>query len=187
MNAAYENLMTRRSIRKYKPDMVERELIDQVVQAGLYAPSGHAEQSSAVIVVTNKELRDEIAEENRKELRDEIAEENRKIEGWKEGLDPFYGAPVVLIVIANRASPNYIYDGSVTMENMALAAHALGLGSCWVHRARQEFESEFGKSILKRLGIEGDYEGIGHLILGYPAVDLPKPAKRKENRVFYIE
>lgn len=175
MNAAYENLITRRSIRKYKPDMVERELIDQVVQAGLYAPSGHAEQSSAVIVVTNKELRDV------------IAEENRKIEGWKEGIDPFYGAPVVLIVIANRASPNYIYDGSVTMENMALAAHALGLGSCWVHRARQEFESEFGKSILKRLGIVGDYEGIGHLILGYPAMDLPKPAKRKENRVFYIE
>lgn len=92
-----------------------------------------------------------------------------------------------MIVIANRASPNYIYDGSVTMENMALAAHALGLGSCWVHRARQEFESEFGKSILKRLGIVGDYEGIGHLILGYPAMDPPKPAKRKENRVFYIE
>lgn len=92
-----------------------------------------------------------------------------------------------MIVIANRASPNYIYDGSVTMENMALAAHALGLGSCWVHRARQEFESEFGKSILKRLGIVGDYEGIGHLILGYPAMDFPKPAKRKENRVFYIE
>ena len=91
-----------------------------------------------------------------------------------------------MIVIANRASPNYIYDGSVTMENMALAAHALGLGSCWVHRARQEFESEFGKSILKRLGIVGDYEGIGHLILGYAAKPENPPAKRKDNYVYKI-
>ena len=175
MNEAYENIMTRRSVRKYKPDMVERELIEKVVEAGLYAPSGHGQQSSTVIVVTNKELLNE------------IAEENRKIEGWKEGFDPFYGAPVVLMVIANTASPNAVYDGSVTMENMALAAHALGLGSCWVHRAKQEFASDFGKSILNRLGIEGDYEGIEHLVLGYPAGDLPKAAKRKENRVFYIE
>ena len=175
MNEAYENIMTRRSVRKYKPDMVERDLIEKVVEAGIYAPTGHGVQSSVVIAVTDRKLRDE------------IAEENRKIEGWKEGFDPFYGAPVILIVVASRESPNAVYDGSVTLENMMLAAHSLGLATCWIHRAKQEFDSDFGKGILKTLGLEGDYEGIGHLALGYADGSLPKAAKRKENRIFYIE
>lgn len=80
-----------------------------------------------------------------------------------------------------------MYDGSVTLANMALAAYSLGLGSCWIHRAKQEFESDFGKNILKRLGVSGDFEGVGHLALGYADCELPKPAKRKEGRVFYID
>lgn len=175
MNEAYDNIMSRRSIRKYKPDMVDKETIDKIVTAGLYAPTGHGQQSSTIIVVTKKELRDA------------IAEENRKIEGWKEGFDPFYGAPVILIVIANRKSPNAIYDGAVTLENMMLAAHSLGLGTCWIHRARQEFESEFGKNILESLNITDDYEGIGHLALGYADGEPPKAAVRKSGRVYYIE
>lgn len=175
MNEVLNTIMERRSIRKYKPDMVDKNLIEQIIQAGIYAPSGHAGQSSVVIAVTNKEFRDA------------IAEENRKIEGWKEGMDPFYGAPVILIVIANKKSPNAIYDGSATMINMLLAAHSLGLGSCWVHRAKQEFESDFGKEILNRLGITGDYEGIGHMLLGYADCQPPKAAKRKDGRIYYID
>ena len=175
MNEAYENIMTRRSVRKYKPDMVDKETIEKIVEAGLYAPSGHGMQSSIIIVVTQKEMRDA------------IAEENRKIEGWKEGFDPFYGAPVILIVIANKKSPNAIYDGAVTLENMLLAAHSLGLGTCWVHRARQEFESDFGKKLLEKLNITGDFEGIGHMALGYADCEPPKAAKRKPSRVYYIE
>lgn len=90
-------------------------------------------------------------------------------------------------MVAGRESPNAVYDGSVTLENMMLAAHSLGLATCWIHRAKQEFDSDFGKGILKTLGLEGDYEGIGHLALGYADGSLPKAAKRKENRIFYIE
>ncbi len=116
MNETMKNILERRSIRKYKPDMVEKELLDQVIEAGLYAATGHGKQSSVIIAVTDKEFRHE------------LSEENRKIEGWKEGIDPFYGAPVVLLVIANRESPNAVYDGAATLTNMMLAAKALGLG-----------------------------------------------------------
>lgn len=164
-----------RSIRSYKPDMVERELIDKVVEAGLYAPSGMGKQSATVIVVTNKEKRDI------------IMEENRRIGGWEEGFDPFYGAPVILMVIADAADRNGIYDGSVMLENMMLAANALGLGTCWINRARQEFDTAFGKNILTKLGIEGEWIGVGHLSLGYPDGELPEGAARHEGRVFYVE
>ena len=111
---------------------------------------------------------------------------NRKIDGWKEGFDPFYGAPVVLIVLAPKEWPQRVYDGSLMMGNLMQAAHAVGVGSCWIHRAKEEFESEEGKAILHKLGIVGDYEGIGHCVLGYPA-QLPEAAPRKEKRVFYVE
>lgn len=175
MNEVLDALLSRRSIRKYKPDMVDKNLIDQIIQAGLYAPTGHGEQSSLIIAVTNKELRDA------------IAEENRKICGWNEEKDPFYGAPVILIVLGNKKSPNAIYDGAATITNMLLAAHSLGLGACWINRARQEFESDFGKNILDRLGITGDYEGIGHIALGYADCENPKASKRKDGRVYYID
>ena len=174
MNETMKNILERRSIRKYKPDMVKKELLDQVIEAGLYAATGHGKQSSVIIAVTDKEFRHE------------LSEENRKIEGWKEGIDPFYGAPVVLLVIANRESPNAVYDGAATLTNMMLAAKALGLGSCWVHRAKQEIDSEFGKKLLSRLHISGDYEGVGHLLLGYPDCEPPKAAKRKPDRVYYV-
>ena len=101
--------------------------------------------------------------------------------------DPFYGAPVVLIVLANKSVPTYVYDGSLVMGNLMLAAHALGVGSCWIHRAKQEFERPEGKEILKSLGIEGDYEGIGHCILGYPKGEYPKAAPRKKDWVYYVK
>ena len=124
---------------------------------------------------------------NDKKLRDRLSEMNREIGAFPEGSDPFYGAPVVLIVLAEKDRPNRVYDGSLVMGNMMLAAHSLGLGSCWIHRAKEEFETEEGKQILKGLGIEGEYEGIGHCIVGYPAVDLPEASPRHENRVYYAK
>ncbi len=168
------NIMkTRTSVKKYKPDMVPKELIDQIIEAGLYAPSGMNGQSPIVVAVTNKELRDK------------LSKMNAAIMG--ANIDPFYGAPVVLVVLADKTRPTYLYDGSLVMENMMLAAHELGLGSCWIHRAKEEFESEEGKEILKSLGIEGEYEGIGHCILGYAEGDVPQVKARKENRVYYAE
>ena len=116
-----------------------------------------------------------------------MAEENRKIGGWKEGFDPFYGAPVVLVVLANKDIPTYIYDGALVMGNLMNAAESLGVGSIWIHRAKEEVDSEFGKNLLKKLGIEGNFEGIGHCALGYAAEPSKAAAARKENYVYYVD
>lgn len=173
MNTELQALMERRSIRSYKPDMVPQELIDQVIEAGLYAASGHGEQDSIIVAVTNKEVRDK------------LSQMNRAIMGTKS--DTFYGAPVVLIVLAPKSNKNGIYDASLIMGNLMQAAHAVGLGSCWINRAKQEFESEEGKQLLKDWGIEGEHEGVGHCILGYINGKVPPALKRKPNRVFYVK
>ena len=170
---AMENLLTRRSIRKYKPDMLPREIIDRIVEAGTYAPTGKNQQSPIIVAVTNQALRDR------------MSALNAAVMGTDS--DPFYGAPVVLVVLADRSNPNHVYDGSLVMGNLMLAAHALGVGSCWINRARQVFDSEEGKAILRDLGIEGDYEGIGNCILGYADGPAPEAKPRKENYVYYAE
>lgn len=175
MSEALENIKTRRSIRKYKPDMVPQEILDKIIEAGLYAASGMGQQNTIIIQVTNKELRDK------------ISKMNQEIGGWKEGFDPFYGAPAMLIILAKKDWPNRVYDGSLVMGNLMLAAHDLGIGSCWIHRAKQEFETDWGKEFLKSLGIEEEYEGIGHCALGYVDGDYPKAPAIKENRVYYVK
>jgi nitroreductase len=172
MNDIIKSMIERRSIKKYKPDMVPKETIDEIINAGLYAANGRGKQSAIIVAVTDKAARDM------------LSEINCQIGGWDSNYDPFYGAPVVLVVLADKTAPTYVYDGSLTMGNMMLAAQSLGVGSCWIHRAKQVFDSEEGKQILADLGIEGDYEGIGNCIIGYPA-DEPKPAApRREGRVF---
>ncbi len=174
MSEVLDKMKSRRSIRKYKPDMVPQDVLNQIIEAGLYAASGMGYQNTIIIQVTNKKLRDE------------ISELNREIAGMKEGTDPFYGAPAMLIVLAKKDWRTGVYDGSLVMGNLMLAAHELGLGSCWIHRAKEEFETDWGKELLKSLGIEEEYEGIGHCALGYIDGEYPEAAKRKENRVFYI-
>ena len=170
---ALQAMLTRKSIKKYKPDPVPQALIDQIIEAGLNAPSGLNKQAPIIVAVTNKEIRDKLS----------------KLNAGKDPFfraDPFYGAPVVLVVLADKSVPTYLYDGSLVMENLQLAAHALGLGACWIHRARETFEMDEGKEILKSLGVEGEYEGIGNCILGHPDHD-PDKKPRKENRVYYIK
>lgn len=174
MNEIIKAIKERRSVRKYKPDMIPENIIDQIIDAGLYAASGRGKQAPVIIAVTNKKLRDK------------LAAVNCKIGGWQEGFDPFFGAPVVLIVLADKSAHTYVYDGSLTMGNMMLAAHSLGIGSCWVHRAKEEFEMPEYKDLLKELGFEGEYEGIGHCVLGYPDTAASEAAERKENRVRYV-
>ena len=175
MNETLKVLETRRSCRNFKPDMISEEELQEIVKAGTYAPTGMGKQSPLIIAVTNKELRDR------------LAEENRKIGGWKEGFDPFYGAPVILIVLANKACPTYVYDGSLVLGNLMNAAESLGVASIWIHRAKEEFNSEFGKKLLADLGIEGEYEGIGHCALGYAAEAPKEAAARKENYAYYVK
>ena len=175
MNETMEMILSRRSVRSYRPEMPKREELEQIVEAGLYAATGRGVQSAIIVAITNRSLRDR------------LSEMNRQIGGWQEGFDPFFGAPALLLVLSDKNDYNHVCDGALVMGNMMLAAHALGLGSCWINRARQEFETEEGKAILKSLGIEGEYEGIGHLIVGYPAGAAPKPAPRKPGRVFWAE
>ena len=174
MNETLRILETRRSCRSFKPDMVKDDELKAIIKAGTYAATGKGAQSPIIISVTDKKLRDE------------IAEENRKIGGWKEGFDPFYGAPVILIVLAKKSVPTHVYDGSLVMGNLMAAAESLGVASIWIHRAKEEFDSEFGRDILKRLGIEEEYEGIGHCALGYAAEPAKAAAPRKEDYVYYI-
>ena len=174
MNEIIKAMMERRSIRKFKSDMVSKKDIDEIIEAGLYAANGMGRQAVITVAVTNKELRDK------------IAEDNRKIGGWDKGFDPFYGAPVILIVLAEKDWRNRVYDGSLVIGNMMLAAHSLGLGSIWIHRAKEEFETEEYKKLLKDIGVQGEWEGIGHCAIGYIDGDIPKPAPRKENRVYFI-
>lgn len=168
-----ETIKTRRSTRKYKSDPVPQELLDKIIEAGLYAPSGMGRQATIILAVTDKAMRDK------------LSAMNAKIMGTDS--DPFYGALAVLVVLAKKDCPTGVYDGSLVMQNLMLAAHELGLGSCWIHRAKEEFELPEGKEILKSLGIDEAYEGIGHCIVGYADGDTPSPAERKENRVFYIK
>ena len=174
MNETMNAILKRRSVRMYTAKMPKREDLEQIIEAGLYAASGKGGQSSIIVAITDKGLRDR------------LMEMNRKIGGWAEGFDPFYGAPAVLLVLAKKC-PYTVADGSLSMGNMMLAAHALGLGSCWINRAREEFDTEEGKEILRSLGIEGDYEGVGHCVVGYAAGELPKAAPRKDGRVFWAE
>ena len=174
MNETLKVLETRRSCRSFRADMVSEEDLKSIIRAGTYAATGMGKQSPIIIAVTDKTLRDE------------ISDQNRKIGGWGEGFDPFYGAPVILIVLADRNIPTHVYDGSLVMGNLMNAAASLGIDSIWIHRAKEEFESEFGKALLKKLGIEGDYEGIGHCALGYATAPVKDPAPRKDNYVYYV-
>ena len=165
-------MVERRSCRSFKAEMPSEEQLDAVVEAGLYAASGMGRQSAIILKVTDHALRDR------------LSALNAQVMGAPEGTDPFYGAPAVLVVLAARDVPTHVYDGSLAMGNMLLAADSLGLGSIWIHRAREVFDSEEGRAILAQLGVEGDYEGIGHCAVGFWEGQKPEPPARREGRVF---
>lgn len=170
MNDVIKAMCDRRSVRAYKEDEVPRELIEQVIEAGLWAPSGMGRQSPVIFAITDRALRDTLAAANAKVMGADT--------------DPFYGAPVVLVVLAPRDVPTHVYDGSLVMGNLMLAASTVGLGSCWIHRAKETFEMPEFKRVLSELGVDGDYEGIGNCILGWPAEE-PEPKPRRDGRVVW--
>lgn len=175
MNEVIKAMKERRSIRKFKAEMPPKADLEQIVEAGLYAANGRGRQAVITIAVTDKELRDK------------LSAVNNEIMGGPEGNDPFYGAPAILIVLANKEVPTAPYDGSLVMGNLMLAAHSLGLGSIWIHRAKEEFEMPEYQKLLKDLGIEGEWEGIGHCVVGYIDGENPAAAPRNDGRVFWVE
>ncbi len=174
MNTVTECIISRRSTKKYKDTPVPQDVLDRILEAGTYAATGKNLQAPIMVAVTNKELRDRLSKMNAKVL-------------GNENVDPFYNAPVVVVVLADKSVPTHVYDGSLVMGNLMLAAHAEGIGSCWIHRAKEMFESEEGKEILRSLGIEGDFEGIGNCVLGYTDGDLPAAKPRKANYIYRVE
>ena len=174
MNETVKTIKSRRSCKKFLDNPVPQELIDEILECGMSAPSGKGLQSAIILAVTNKEVRELLRHENALAL-------------GKEDIDPFYGAPVILVVLAKKDIFTHVYDGSIVAENMLLAAHSLGLGACWIHRAKEEFESEVGKKILKDAGITDEYEGIANIIVGYRDGEVLPFKPRKENYVYYIK
>ena len=165
-------LLERKSTKSYKEQQVSDELLDQVLEAGLYAPTGRNNQNVICVAVRDKKTRDHLSL-----LNAEILGTNA---------DPFYGAPCVIVVFADSEGTTWVEDGSLVLGNMMNAAQALGLGSCWVHRARQMFETPDGKDLMKQWGLSETMKGIGNCILGYPD-QLPAAKARKEGRIIKVD
>lgn len=179
MNETIASLISRRSIRKFKPEQIKDEELNEILKAGTYAPTGMNQQSPKIIVIQNKDVRDKLSRLNSSFLWSNDSNEK---------FDPFYGAPTVLIVLANKNIKTYIEDGSLVIGNLMNAAYSLGIGSCWIHRAKEEFESADGKKLLSDWNLTDDYVGIGHCILGYPAESLNKDAPaRKSDYITFVK
>lgn len=168
-------IISRRSVKKYKNIMPEKNLIDRVLKAGTYAPSGKNMQSPIILAITNQEVRNK------------LSRLCANVRGLGDNSDPFYGAPVVLSVLVEKNAFTGVYDGSCVMENMLLEAHSLGLGACWIHHCKEIFETAEGKNLLISLGVNGDYVGVGNCVLGYADAVNSNPLPRKDNYVYYVE
>lgn len=172
MNETIKNLTERRSVRKFKSEQIREDELEAILQAGIYAASSHGWQSARIVVIQKPEI-----------IR-KLSQMNARILGVS--IDPFYGAPTLILVLGDKVRPTYIEDGSLVIGNLMNAAHAIGVDSCWINRAREEFESPEGKQLLKEWGIEGDYAGIGHCVLGYRDCEYPKAAPRKEDYIIRV-
>lgn len=173
MNETIKILMERRSCRKFKEEQIKDEELNEILLAGEYAPTGMGMQSPKMVVLQNKETIEKLSKLNAEIIGRDV--------------DPFYGAPTVIVVLADKTRTTYIEDGSLVIGNLMNAAHSLGLGSCWIHRAKEEFEREEGKELLKEWNIPDNYVGIGHCILGYAEGPLPEAKPRKEDYVTIIK
>lgn len=164
-----EVLTQRRSVKKYTDEQVDEELLEKILTAGTYAPNGMGAQSPVMVVVQDKETIEK------------ISRLNAAVMGASN--DPFYGAPTLVIVFADKNRMTYVEDGSLVMGNLMNAAFSLGVDSCWIHRARQVFETTEGKELMKKWGLSENYAGIGNCILGYCDGPRPQAKPRKDNYI----
>ncbi|MDR1587350.1 MAG: nitroreductase [Treponema sp.] len=167
------DLKERRSIRAYKPDQIKDEELDAILEAGACAPTGMGSQSPVMVVVQDPALIEQLEKLNAGVLKD-------------PGAKPFYGAPTVVNVLMDKTKVTPLQDASLVMGNLMNAAHALGIGSCWINRAREVFASKEGKALLEKWGISDNYEGVAHCILGYPAEE-PETTPRKKDYIIKIK
>lgn len=172
MNDVIKCMTHRRSVRKYKSEQVAPDKLEVILKAGLYAPSGMNRQSPIMLVIQDKAV---IAK---------LSQLNAQIAG-RDG-DQFYGAPTVVVVLADKNVPTHVEDGSLVMGNLMNAAFSVGVDSCWIHRARQVFDTDYGRQLLREHGISDDYVGVGNCILGYCDGKLPEAHEIRSNRIYNI-
>lgn len=165
-------LKSRCSTKKYISKPVPEAVLDKILEAGLYAPTGLNNQKVVMVAVTDKATRDTLSRMNAEIL--------------GSTADPFYNAPCVVVVLSDPERNTWIEDGSLVMGNLMNAATALGVGSCWVHRAREMFDTPQGKELLKKWGLPEHYRGIGNCLLGYPDGD-PVRKPRQEGRIIKVD
>lgn len=173
MNDTIKSLISRRSIRKFKPEQIKNEELDIILKAATYAPTGMNRQSPLIVVVQDKETISTLSKLNAEVL-------------GRTDTDPFFGAPTVVIIFSDKTIRTFIEDGSLVMGNLMNAAYSIGIGSCWIHRAREVFETEAGRALMKKWGIPENYQGISHCILGYPDGDYPEARPRKDNYIIKV-
>lgn len=173
MNDVVKTLKERRSIRKYKEEQITEDELNTILECGIYAPSGKNKQSCLIVVIQNRDLISKLAKINGSFVN-------------KVGLNPFYDAPTLVIVFGDKNISTYREDGSAIITNMINAAHSIGVSSCWIHRAKETFDTEEGKKLMSEWGISSHYEGIGNCVLGYADCELPKPLPRKDNYIIRI-
>lgn len=167
------DLKERRSCRAYLPEQIKEEELNAILEAGTYAPTGMGRQSPVIVAVQDPETRNALSRMNAAVM-------------GRDG-DPFYGAPTVLVVLADPEIGTYLYDGVLVMGNLLNAAQAVGVDSCYIFRAKEVFSTEEGKALLRRWGIPERYVGIGNCILGYGAPGGKKEAApRKENYIVRV-
>ena len=169
MNQTVRDIKNRRSVKEYRTEQIKEEELMQVLEAGMNAPSARNMQSPVFIVVQNQEWIKK------------LSELNAEIAGAPKGYDPFYGAPTIILVAADKSQSNAVQDASLALGNMFNAAYSIGLGSRWINRIRETFETELGRQLLKECGFSGEYIGVGSCILGYPKNGFPDPIPRKSD------
>ncbi len=172
MKDTIQDLLTRRSIRSYKKEQITEEEMNTVLECGLYAPTAMGKQSPRMVAVRDAALIKR------------LSAMNAAVMGSSN--DPFYGAPAAIVVFAQKENPNSVQDASLVLGNLLNAAHALGLGSCWINRAKEMFEKEDGLALMKEWGLSEEYAGVGICILGYIEGDYPVPVPRKADYIIRV-
>lgn len=172
MNETISCLLKRRSVRAYRPEQIKPAELETILQAGLYAPSAMNLQPSIMLVIQDRETISMLSRLN--------------AEVMGRDTDPFYGAPTVIVVLADKNAPNHVQDASLVMGNLMNAAFSLGVDSCWINRAREVFEMPEARALLREKGISDDYVGVGNCILGYRSGELPKAPPRREGRIIKL-
>jgi len=193
VNPVLEAIKARRAIRRYTQEQIPEGILQEIITAGLYAPSAGGRQSATLVVCQNREINDALGRINRQAFAARASSARFKVSSEQPSIadDPgipsaFYGAPTVITLFAPRGMENGLADCCVMAENIMLAAHSVGIGSCLVARGASTFATEEEQRLLRAWAIDPGYEPALHVVLGYRDGEAPHAKPRREGRVVRI-